>query len=713
MAASMRESSLDLNSILQGFSSSTRTSDTFLSADQKLAQTFTGLAKSLYDYSQQELKETNQGQLTELIIDNFDDEQIWQEIELQNDSCISDLVQKVARVVAAKSHIDLQEDNDEDEQEANDFDEGDWDEENEEEEGDDDDEEEEEEEYDASQDLFPELSSKDKKREEELSDSEMDNLDWEWDIEEKPKRKFERKTLKRKGPSVVDDKFFKLADMEEFLEMEDAREEKRRKKEERDEHESDSEDDFDDDEIDMFQDIPTESEEEEEDDDEEGDIDDSKHARYMKYNDFFDEPEYAEQSNKPSQTKKKMVQFDVEENDDEEDDDDDNDLLDDETEKRDDDFDNDNNGGNMETGDFERSHDVQTKDLFANSDSEGEDLNDIIGGKKQGLKSTFEKRQDKLLEKINQLEASNLSAKPWQLSGETSASRRPDNSLLQEYVDFDQTSRPAPVITEETTLTLEETIKRRIKDEAWDDVERKVKPKEEAFEYRKRVTLDQEKSKLSLAEVYEKEYLKQAKQLTEQEENKEHGEIKKMMDSLFLKLDALSNFHYTPKPAIPEVKIVSNMPSIAMEEVAPVSVSDAALLAPEEVKEKNKGGEMKGDMERTETDKKRDRRKKKKNQKSRRKEKEQRSKVVEKMNPGLGNKYSKKAALEKLEKQSKSDGRTTIIKDGPGTAKKSLSTSKAFFTKLQEEVTSEIKDIKAKKKQKKNKNTVTSSKLKL
>lgn len=44
---------------------------------------------------------------------------------------------------------------------------------------------------------------------------------------------------------------------------------------------------------------------------------------------------------------------------------------------------------------------------------------------------------------------------------------------------------------------------------AFDDVVRKEKPKEEVFEYKKRLTLDHEKSKQSLAEVYEQEYLKQ------------------------------------------------------------------------------------------------------------------------------------------------------------------------------------------------------------
>lgn len=39
------------------------------------------------------------------------------------------------------------------------------------------------------------------------------------------------------------------------------------------------------------------------------------------------------------------------------------------------------------------------------------------------------------------------------------------HSLLEEVVDFDPMTAPPPVITEETTLSLEDTIKQRILDQ--------------------------------------------------------------------------------------------------------------------------------------------------------------------------------------------------------------------------------------------------------
>lgn len=341
-------------------------------------------------------------------------------------------------------------------------------------------------------------------------------------------------------------------------------------------------------------------------------------------------------------------------------------------------------------------------------------MEDIFGGKTQSSaksesKSSFEKRQEKMSEKIDELEKAALGEKPWQLSGEVTAQTRPENSMLEEHVEFEQTSRMAPSITEETTLQLEDIIKQRIKDQAFDDVVRKEKPKEEVFEYKKRLTLDHEKSKQSLAEIYEQEYLKQNQQKTETE-NPSHVEIQKLMDTLFLKLDALSNFHFTPKPPVPEVKVVSNLPSIAMEEVAPVSASDATLLAPEEVKEKNKAGDILGDTEKTTTDKKRDRRHKKTVKRLKIKEKEKRQKLKEASNAGENRKPSKAEVTENLKKLTKG-GKATILKDEG--KDKALRSSQAFFSELQDQVKSQIKSAKDQSSKKKKHKEVSVSKLKL
>lgn len=164
-------------------------------------------------------------------------------------------------------------------------------------------------------------------------------------------------------------------------------------------------------------------------------------------------------------------------------------------------------------------------------------------------------REDRLKKKIQELEAKAMSAKPWNQKGEVDSSSRPPNSALEEILDFTSVTRPAPVMTEKTSMKLEDIIRTRIKDKAWDDVERKFKPVETPLEYKKKLVLNMEKSKESLAQIYENEYLKQREKVTgedgeekEEEEAKEHTEIKKGVRELFRKLDALSNYHYTPKP---------------------------------------------------------------------------------------------------------------------------------------------------------------------
>lgn len=60
------------------------------------------------------------------------------------------------------------------------------------------------------------------------------------------------------------------------------------------------------------------------------------------------------------------------------------------------------------------------------------------------------------------------------MSGEVRGAQRPLNSLLAEDLDFETAGKVVPVITEEVTRTLEETIKYRILEKAFDDPIRKV-----------------------------------------------------------------------------------------------------------------------------------------------------------------------------------------------------------------------------------------------
>ncbi|CAM4622973.1 unnamed protein product [Lepidochelys olivacea] len=637
----------------------------FLSVQDGLAADFSSLTKTLYDlHKALGTKLVRGSPLKELVIENFDEEQIWQQIELQNNAVLDYFKKAVVRDVKdkdlylfpAQEEDDFEADTSSDKQmEQEDSTEA-------------------EPARIEDESVGKEKQSKSKVRKRQIcsdEDSDVDEL-------EQQVQKLKKSTWKKsREKSVVDDKFFSLAEMEAFLE--DVEKEESMKKDE------------DEEEIDYFEDIVSDEDEEESEKDK---IKPIKSSRNLKYKDFFDPiDDNGDLANDSANDQND--EGDTEEEEDEE-------GIFDEIEE------------NNEMDVMEQN--VKTKEVSKKvtfnlpEDSEKEDDTDIPDEKRTdpiGIKSSFEKRQEKMHEKIKSLEKQLLEEKPWQLTGEVTGQKRPENSLLEESLLFDHAVRMAPVITEETTFQLEDIIKQRIKDQAWDDVIRKEKPKEDAFEYKKRITLDHEKSKLSLAEIYEQEYLTLNQQKTEEEENPEHVEIQKMMDSLFLKLDALSNFHFTPKPPVPEVKIISNLPAIIMEEVAPVSVSDAALLAPEEVKEKSKAGDVKTDAEKTATDKKRERRKKKLHRRMKLREKKQRQKLLEKTKPEQGAQLSKQALAAKLKKLTK-EGKTTLLKDEG--KDRALKSSRAFFSQLQDQVKMQIKGAK---KIQKTQQEISAQKLKL
>lgn len=141
---------------------------------------------------------------------------------------------------------------------------------------------------------------------------------------------------------------------------------------------------------------------------------------------------------------------------------------------------------------------------------------------------------------------------------------------------------------------------------------------------------------------------------------------------------------FQPKP---ELKVVSNVPVISVEEVTPATVSDAMMLAPEEVHEKKR--DQKGSSEKTDTDRKRDRRAKKRRQHDQAAVRGKKAKLKEKLKPGLGNKYSKKAALKKLEKDQTSQKNVSVLRDEG--SDKPVKTSSTFFSRLQDEVRDQVK----------------------
>lgn len=127
----------------------------------------------------------------------------------------------------------------------------------------------------------------------------------------------------------------------------------------------------------------------------------------------------------------------------------------------------------------------------------------------------------------------------------------------------------------------------RIKDQCFENVEPKVKPKLTLQGGFKNFAIDQKKCKESLTRTYEKEFMTAVLKL-DGDVNKNdifqpHKIIQKCLISLFAKINALSNYNFTPKSAS-DLKITTNTSAIEIEEVAPINMSNSSLLAPEEIK---------------------------------------------------------------------------------------------------------------------------------
>lgn len=255
--------------------------------------------------------------------------------------------------------------------------------------------------------------------------------------------------------------------------------------------------------------------------------------------------------------------------------------------------------------DMERAIADVRRDLFDDeSDQENSEdaLSDVDPADPKSRRSAHERRQAKLAEEIRRLEAESVAKRQWTLSGEARAADRPMNSLLNEDLDFERTGKPVPVITAEISESIEDLIKRRILAQEFDEIIRRrpdslntpANTRRGAFE------LDDTKPQQSLAEMYEEEHVKNNNPDTyvskaDEKMRKEEKEIETLWKDVSAKLDALSSWHYKPKPAAPSLTVVSDVATVAMEDVQPTTASGInggeSMLAPQEIykagKEKN------------------------------------------------------------------------------------------------------------------------------
>ncbi|KAK1828149.1 putative U3 small nucleolar ribonucleoprotein [Podospora conica] len=250
-----------------------------------------------------------------------------------------------------------------------------------------------------------------------------------------------------------------------------------------------------------------------------------------------------------------------------------------------------------DAAEIERAENDVRRDLFEDmsdrSDSE-DALSDVSAGNPKSRRSAHERRQAKLAEEIRKLESELVAKRAWTLSGEASAVDRPVNSLLEEDLDFEHVGKPVPLITEEVSETIEALIKRRILAQEFDELIRRRPDTLSNPRHARRglVEVEDKKGDKSLAELYEEEHTKNADpdayvSQSDDKLKRDEEEIKRMWQDVCGRLDALSSWHYKPKPAAPTLTVVADVATIAMEDAQPATAQGVAggesMIAPQEV----------------------------------------------------------------------------------------------------------------------------------
>ncbi|KAJ5757858.1 uncharacterized protein N7511_006552 [Penicillium nucicola] len=260
----------------------------------------------------------------------------------------------------------------------------------------------------------------------------------------------------------------------------------------------------------------------------------------------------------------------------------------------------------VEDDDVDRAMADVRRDLFDDDDalSAEEDTALDESGDPGAPRSTHEKQRARIADEIRRLEAANVAKKEWMLAGEARAVERPVNSLIEEDLDFERIGKPVPVVTNETTEDIEELVKRRILAGEFDEVIRRRPGASDAQATRRgRFELDDTKPQQGLAEMYEADHLRaNDPNYVDSKDRKlmrEHTDITNLWNEVSSQLDTLCNWHYKPKIAQASINVVTDAPTIMMEEARPTAGSAAAGpvgLAPQEIYTPGDGDRVAGEL---------------------------------------------------------------------------------------------------------------------
>jgi U3 small nucleolar RNA-associated protein MPP10 len=254
------------------------------------------------------------------------------------------------------------------------------------------------------------------------------------------------------------------------------------------------------------------------------------------------------------------------------------------------------------------------------------------------------------------------------------------------------------------TASIEEIIKARIKDGLFDDVLRTQAL--ERGRYRpKAAELSTEKSKLGLGEQYAEEYEQKilgAASAESAAEEKVHTAARELFAKLGGRLDALFNFHATPRPFKAEATVRASVSTVALEEAMPTAMAAHEALAPEEVLAPRKGRQaLAAREELSQAERKSGRRQKKRVHARKESESREREALAAKLTPGgAASKRIDAREVDAALADAKRKGRVTegkVVSGASARGGADFTRSAKFFGKMQGEHGSGSKDVAGKK----------------